>query len=104
MALACDITTLVHSSTCADADLLSHGQLCNPMDCSPPASSVHGIFQTITVVHSSSIMYYCYLAFLMTQMVKNLPAIQILVRSLGQEDPLEKEMATHFNILAWEIP
>ena len=26
------------------------------------------------------------------------------VQSLGQEDPLEKEMATHFNILAWEIP
>ena len=26
------------------------------------------------------------------------------VRSLGQEDPLEKEMTTHFSILAWEIP
>ena len=26
------------------------------------------------------------------------------VRSLGQEDPLEKEMATHVSILAWEIP
>ena len=26
------------------------------------------------------------------------------VRSLGQEDPLEKETATHFSILAWEIP
>ena len=26
------------------------------------------------------------------------------VQSLGQEDPLEKEMATHFHILAWEIP
>ena len=38
-------------------------------------------------------------------MVKNLPAMQeTLVQSLGQEDPLEKEMATHFSILAWEIP
>ena len=38
-------------------------------------------------------------------MVKNLPAIQeTWVRSLGQEDPLEKRMATHFNILAWRIP
>ena len=38
-------------------------------------------------------------------MVKNSPAKQdTLVRSLGQEDPLEKEMATHFSILAWEIP
>jgi len=37
--------------------------------------------------------------------VKNPPAMQVTwVRSLGQEDPLEKEMATHFSILAWEIP
>ena len=39
------------------------------------------------------------------QVVKNPPAKQeIWVRSLGQEDPLEKEMATHSNILAWKIP
>ena len=38
-------------------------------------------------------------------MIKNLPAMQeILVQSLDQEDPLEKEMATHSSILAWEIP
>ena len=38
-------------------------------------------------------------------MVKNLPAVQeTQVRSLGQEDPWEKEMATHSSILAWEIP
>ena len=37
-------------------------------------------------------------------MVKNLPAMQeTWVRALGQEDPLEKEMATHSNILASEI-
>ena len=37
--------------------------------------------------------------------VKNLPAIQeSRVQSLGQEDPLEKEMATHSSILAWKIP
>ena len=29
---------------------------------------------------------------------------EIRVQSLGQKDPLEKEMATHFRILAWEIP
>ena len=41
----------------------------------------------------------------MAQMVKNLPAMQEnQVQSLGQEDPLEKEMATHSIILAWEIP
>ena len=38
-------------------------------------------------------------------MVKKPPAVQEMwVRSLGQEDPPEKEMATHSNILAWEIP
>ena len=36
-------------------------------------------------------------------MAKNLPAmLEMWVRSLGQEDPLEKEMATHSSILAWE--
>ena len=39
------------------------------------------------------------------QMVKNLPAIQeTQVRSLGLEDPLEEEMATHSSTLCWEIP
>ena len=38
-------------------------------------------------------------------MVKNLPAKQEMqVRSLGREDPLEKELATHSSILAWGIP
>ena len=37
--------------------------------------------------------------------VKNLPAMQeIRIQSLGQEDPLEKEVVTHSSILAWEIP
>ena len=41
----------------------------------------------------------------MAQTVKNLPAmLETLVRSLGQEDPLEKGMATHSSILAWRIP
>ena len=39
------------------------------------------------------------------QMVKNLPAMQeTWVQSLGQEDPLEKGMATHSSIFAWRIP
>ena len=38
-------------------------------------------------------------------MLKRLPTMrETQVRSLGQEDPLEKEMATHFSILAWKIP
>ena len=42
---------------------------------------------------------------LVTQVVKNLPVMwETRVRSLDQEDPLEKEMATHSSILAWEVP
>ena len=37
-------------------------------------------------------------------MVNNLPAMQEISRPLCQEDPLEKVMATHSSILAWEIP
>ena len=42
---------------------------------------------------------------LVAQVVKSLPAVfEILILSLGQEDPLEKDMATHSSILAWKIP
>ena len=41
----------------------------------------------------------------MAQTVKNLPAVRATwICSLGWEDPLEKEMATHSSLLAWEIP
>ena len=44
----------------------------------------------------------------MAQPVKNLPAMQetqqMRIQSLGQEDPLEEETATHSSILAWKIP
>ena len=41
----------------------------------------------------------------MAQVVKNLPVMwETRVQSLGLEDPLEKEMATHSGILAWRIP
>ena len=43
--------------------------------------------------------------YLVAQMVRNLPAVQeIYTWSPGQEDPLEKRMATHSSILAWRIP
>ena len=42
---------------------------------------------------------------LVAQMVKSLPTIwETWVQSLGQEDPLEKEMATHSSILVWKTP
>ena len=45
------------------------------------------------------------MASLVAQRIKRLPAMQdTRVRSLGWEDPLEKEMATHSSILAWRIP
>ena len=44
------------------------------------------------------------MASLVAQLVKNLPAMQeTQVRSLGWKDSLQKEMATHSSILAWEI-
>ena len=44
-------------------------------------------------------------ASLVAQTVKRLPTmLETQVRSLGREDPLEKEMATHSSILAWKIP
>ena len=49
-----------------------------------------------------------YVSFLMGQWVKNPPVVQetqeTWVWSLGREDALEKEMATHFSILVWKIP
>ena len=45
------------------------------------------------------------MASLVAQMVKRLPAMwDTRVRSLGREEPLEKDMATHSSTLAWKIP
>ena len=60
--------------------------------------------------HSQTAQVYLSLSFLfpsvpVAQMVKTMPATQeTWVQALGQEDPLEKEMATHSSILAWRIP
>ena len=51
------------------------------------------------------VVHYKHLCVCIAQSVKNLPAMQeTWVRFLGQEDPLEKEMATHSSVLAWKIP
>ena len=56
-------------------------------------------------VTSISYLVVIFLASLVAQRIKRLPAMQeTRVRSLGWEDPLEKEMATHSSILAWSIP
>ena len=59
------------------------------------------IFLTIPIIHS---IIQSQEDFPIAQMEKNLPAMQeIWVQSLGQEIPLEQEMATHSSILAWEF-
>ena len=50
------------------------------------------------------IAVYVYMGFAGGSAVKNLSAKETWVQSLGQEDPLEKGMATHSSILAWVIP
>ena len=117
---------------------------CDPMGCSLPGSSVHGILaarilewiaisfsresfpprtQTqVSTLQADSLStelqgkliyiyiynYMCiqiYMGFPGRSAVKNLPAMQKMpVQSLGQEDTLEKGMATHSSILPWEIP
>ena len=63
------------------------------------------IFNNSSAAHKISSSLVQKWAFLVAQLVKNLPAVQeTRVRSLGQEDPLEKEMATHSSTLAWRIP
>ena len=90
--------------------------LSDPMDCSLPGSSVHGIFQA-RVLEWGAIAFSEWLSAvsidlgrgqgssLVFQMVKNLSAMQeTQVRSLGQEDPLEMEIATLSSTPAWKIP
>ena len=60
-------------------------------------------------VYSKVLQFYIFFVYtwasLVAQTVKNLPAIcETQLRSLGWEDPLEKEMTTHSTILAWRIP
>ena len=95
--------------------------LCDPMDCSPPGSSVHEIFQarilewvTISFCRGSSqprdrTQVSCTTGRFFTDWAtREAPAMpetqEMWVRSLGQKDALEKEMATHSSILAWKIP
>ena len=79
--------------------------------------SIPGSERSAEEENGNPLQYYCleissvysYLIILwasqMAQRLKHLPAMrETWVRSLGQEDPLEKEMATHSSILAWRIP
>ena len=69
---------------------------------------VHSLLLIIKCHHLASrisVSYHPYRPSVITQLVKNLPAMQeTQVQALGWKDPLEKEMATHSSILAWQIP
>ena len=81
-----------NSRTDLDSALLPRGQSWSPL------------VLEISIVIQCSIEILLW-ASLVAQMVKSLPAVwETRVQSLGQEDPLEKEMATHSSILAWKIP
>ena len=61
--------------------------------------------KTLPFLEATSNHYFIIRASPVVQTVKNLPAMQeTQAQSLGQEDALEKETATHFSILAWRIP
>ena len=71
------------------------------MDCSPRGSSIHGIFQARVLEWVAITFSNEKKASLVAQREKRLPAVQeTWVRSLGQDDPLEKEMATQSSTLA----
>ena len=75
---------------------------------------VHYLFTSNSHLHSSppqkKVIYPLIMGFSSGSTVENLPTVQetqqemLPVQSLGREDPLEKEMATHSSILVWEIP
>ena len=72
------------------------------MDCSLPGSSIHGIFQARVLERGA-------IAFSTSQVVQwkkkiCLPLQETCLQPLGQDDPLEEEMATHSSILVWRIP
>ena len=59
----------------------------------------------VSNAHKVSVLVYLQWASLVAQVVKNPPVMpEMQIQFLGQEDPLEKEMATHYSILAWRIP
>ena len=69
-----------------------------------PLSFIQSSLSCLFILFLLSTSHFCR-ASLVAQLVKNLPAMQeTWLWSLGQEDPLEKGMATHSSILAWRIP
>ena len=95
-------------SICGMQAYLLHGMKNLPgLGTEPVSPALAGKFlSTIPLAKTCFLIYIFSLwASLVAQKVKNPPTMQeTWVRSLGQEDPLEKGMATHSSILAWRIP
>ena len=67
--------------------------------------NICSLYETVDCYLTFIIPFFFIRTSLVAQTVKRLPTMrETWVRSLGQEDPLEKEMATHSSILAWRIP
>ena len=77
---------------------------CNPLPCNMPGFlSLTVSWSLLTRIHN--IKFAILVQFSLAQWVTRLPTMwETRVRSLGREDPLEKEMATHSSTLAWKIP
>ena len=68
-------------------------------------AAVHGVTKSRTRLSNFTITFTLAEIFPVAQMENNLPAMkETWVRSLGQEDPVEKGLAIHSSILAWRIP
>ena len=82
--------------------------LCDPMDCSPPGSSVHGISQARLeewVAISFSTVDSSFVLNVIDYNLSYNPSVILMFKlSLDWEDPLEEGMVTHSSILAWRIP
>ena len=83
---------------------LQYSCLENPMDRGAWQATVHGVTRVGQDLASKLLLTTDTRDSLLAQSVKNLPAMpETWVQFLGQEEPLEKEMATHSSILAWRI-
>ena len=122
----------IFCSECVDAKLLQLcPTLCNPLDCSPPGSSVHRILQARTLVGCHALLQGIFLTqelnpcllYLLHLRMGSLPlaipgkswvslthlkmvslVINIWASLVAEEDPLERGRATYSSILAWRIP
>ena len=100
-----NLKTAIGSLREGNGNPLQYSCLENPMDGEAWQATVHGVAESRTRLSDFTFTFTLAEIFPVAQMAKNLPAMQeTWVRSLGQEDPLEKGLAIHSSILAWRIP